>query len=313
MIDLLIKIFLKKYDNVEAGKKRTICGVFCGIVGIVCNFTFFLAKLLIGISCSSITIIADSVNNISDVASFIITIIGFKIISKPADKKHPFGYGRAEYVCTIIVAILIAMTGIELLKTSAYKILTPEDSYIDKTGILILFLSILIKLWLSFFFRKMGKKISSSVLIANSRDSLTDMIATFTVLLSAFIAQFTKTPVDGIFGIIISSFVIYSGIKTFREVLGPILGQAPSEEFTELVKKQVLSYEEVKNISDIVVHNYGWTRSIVSLRAELGNKLSLNEVEVLIARIEKEMSMSFSCEFLVRAKTKESTIYLKQQ
>ncbi|MDR3179225.1 MAG: cation diffusion facilitator family transporter [Oscillospiraceae bacterium] len=300
MTNFLLKIFKKFYrKNVNIKEQRCSYGVFCGIIGIICNLLLFLGKLMVGILASSISIIADSVNNLSDIASFVITIIGFKISSKPPDKKHPFGYGRVEYVCGLIVAFLIIIMGIEFVKSSFNEIFKPSETEISAITIALLVFSMIVKFWISRFFKVMGRKISSSAILATSRDSFNDMLVTSSILIGLIIVKISNISLDGYLGLAVSIFIIYAGFSTAKETLGPILGQAPDEEFLNLIKEKTISYEKILSISDIVVHNYGPGRAMISLYVEVSRNEELISIYDKIIEIKKDLQDFFSCEFII--------------
>ena len=272
-----------------------------GISGIILNLILFTAKLLIGIFSSSVAATADAFNNLSDAGSSIITLFCFKIESNPADDDHPFGHGRIEYVSSLIVSIAIIITGLGFIKSSIEKIFNPEDLGFDIISLIVLVSSILVKLFMWRFDSFIGKKINSLTIIATSNDCLSDAIATSTVLLGFFISHFTNIYVDPYAGLIVSIFIIVTGGKSFKESFEPLMGKAADQEFIDKISKFVLKNKEIKKIKEISVHNYGPHRSAISMRVYMSDKFDTDEINEIIANIEKSVEENFGCDIIIQA------------
>ncbi|BED91788.1 MAG: cation diffusion facilitator transporter [Candidatus Improbicoccus pseudotrichonymphae] len=301
MNKFLISKFIGK--NINPGDKNTRrkCGLLSGIIGIICNLLMFVGKLLVGILSSSISVTADAFNNLSDAGSSIVTLVCFKIAGNPADKKHPFGHGRIEYVSGIIVSVVIIITGLGFIKTSIEKIFSPENIEFDLFSFSVLIISIVLKLWLGFFNRKISKLIKSSAMKATANDSFSDCLATITVIGGMFITKLTGLYLDAYAGLIVSGFIIYTGIKTFHESLGPLVGQAPSLKLVEQIKNFVNSYPEIVAIEELMVHDYGPSWSVISFKAKIivenTNIFVINEI---IEEIEENLEKKFNCHAIIR-------------
>jgi len=273
MSNFLIKLFVKNPQDIKENKTRQSYGSLGSFVGIFCNLILFTFKIIVGLITGSISIVADGLNNLSDMGSSIITMIGFKMAGKPADSDHPFGHGRMEYLSAFIVAVLILLVGFELLKSSVLALVNGDLMPTYKfNAIIVLSVSILIKLWLYFFNRKIGKKISSEALIATAKDSLNDCITTFAILISVIISKYiVEVPfnLDAVLGIFIALFILYSGISSAKETIDQILGKPPEKELICDIEKTILSFEEFVGIHDLIVHNYGPGRQFASVHVEV--------------------------------------------
>ena len=272
MSALLIKLFIKNPENVKDNRVRESFGKLGSFVGIICNLFLCILKISVGIISGSISIMADGFNNLSDMGSSVVTMIGFKLANKPADSDHPFGHGRMEYISAFIVAVLILLVGFELFKSSfeAFVNNTATPKY-SATAIIILAVSVLVKAWLFFFNRKIGKKISSEALIATAKDSLNDAVATLVILVSVFVSRLTVPPfnLDAVMGIGVAVFIIYSGIMSAKETLNSILGTPPEKEVIKEIEDTILSFKEFIGIHDLIIHNYGPGRQFASVHVEV--------------------------------------------
>ena len=294
---LLIRMFVKDSENVKNPEVRTAYGNMSGITGIVLNLILFLAKLLAGIFSSSVSIIADAFNNLSDAGSSVVTFLGFKLASRPADDEHPYGHGRYEYVAGMAISVVIFLVGFELFKSSVQKIFQPEaQTSLSAISVGILIASVVIKLWMFFFNRNLAKKISSNTLKATSMDSLTDSIATSLVLIGLLISKFTNVNIDGYLGCAVSVFIFLAGISTFKESLSPLLGNPPEQELVDEIRDTVLENEMVVGIHDLLVHDYGPGRCIISLHAEVPQDEDILKAHDAIDLIEKQLQCKFNCE-----------------
>lgn len=289
MSNLLIKLFIKDYNNFKDENIRKKYGELGSFVGIISNIILFLIKLITGIIINSVAIITDSFNNLSDSLSSVITLIGFKLGSKPADKEHPFGHGRMEYISGLVVSLIIIIIGVEFFKSALIKVFKPEIINFSYISILILFVTIIIKIWQSFFNKKIGEIINSKSLIATSVDSRNDAMVTIATIISLLIFNFFGINLDGFFGILVSIFLIYSGFSLARETISPLLGENIDEELSEKIKEIVFRYKEIVGVHDILVHNYGPNKSIASLHVEVPNNICVNISHEIIDEIEKSV------------------------
>lgn len=289
MTKLLIRFFIKNHDDVKDPRVREEYGVLSGVVGIALNVVLSAAKFVIGIVTSSIAVQADAVNNLSDVGSAVVTLIGFKAAGKPADREHPYGHARIEYVSALIIAFLILVVGFELGKESVTKILNPTPVQFDLVSIAVLALSIFVKLWMSLFTSYVGKRISSSAIRASTADSICDVITTGSILISGIISYYKRINIDGYIGLLVAGFVLYSGVKIIRDAISPLMGEAPNPEMMQELKTRILSYEGILGLHDVTVHSYGPGRQMVSAHAEVGADARLMEIHETIDRAEREI------------------------
>lgn len=299
MTELLIKIFVKDNTNILEPKVRQQYGTLSGGVGILINIILFTIKFIAGIITASISVTADAFNNLSDAGSSIVTLIGFKMAGKPADNDHPYGHGRVEYITGLIIAFVILIMGFELLKSSIDKILNPENITFTTLSLIILIVSIIAKIWLALFNKKLGKKIDSQAMYATSADSLNDSIATTVVLISLLVSYFTNINIDGYAGVIVALFVLYSGYGTAKDTLQPLLGRAPDPIFVKNIENCILKHKEIIGIHDMIVHDYGPGRIIVSLHAEIPCDMNVLEAHDIIDNAEAEVKNKFNCEISI--------------
>ena len=299
MTGLLIKLFVKNSEDILNPDVRKDYGTLSGVVGIVCNIILFCIKLITGIITSAISVIADAFNNLSDAASSIITIIGFKLADKPADNDHPYGHGRYEYLSGLLIAFLIVITAFELLKSSVDKILNPEVVEFSIFSVVILVFSISLKMWMALFNKKIGKKLNASAMLATAADSLSDCIATGAVLLSLIIGHIFSINIDGFAGILVALFVFKAGIEAASDTLQPLLGQAPDPEFVKAIEEDILSDGKIKGIHDLHIHDYGPGRVIVSLHAEIPAEMNVMEAHDIIDSIEDKIKRKHKCEISI--------------
>ena len=269
MITLLSKLFIKNRTDYEAPAVRSAYGVLTGAVGILLNLLLFAGKLIAGGIARSVAVTADAFNNLSDAGSSIISMIGFKLAAQKPDTEHPFGHGRFEYIAGLLVSAAIILMGFELLKSSIEKIIHPEPIEFSVLAVIILVVSIAVKLYMFFYNRRIGKKINSPALAATAGDSHSDSIATSVVLISTVVAKLTGATIDGWCGALVSLFVLYSGLKSIRETVAPLLGKTPEPEFVQKIEDIVTSYDRIAGIHDLVIHDYGPGRQMISLHAEV--------------------------------------------
>lgn len=288
MNDFLIKSFIKDYNNTQDFTVRENYGKFSGIIGIFCNILLSVSKILVGLLFKSVAVVADGVNNLSDASNSVITLIGFKIASKPADKEHPFGHARFEYVSGLMVSFLIMLLGLSLLKSSFLKIFTPEPVTFSILTVAILIFSILIKFWMYGFNKKIAKKISSVTVLATAKDSLNDVISTSAVLLSIIVSRLFSIEIDGFVGTLVSLFVIYSGFELINDTLSPLLGEAPKEDLVRLMETEIPKYPSVIGIHDLVIHNYGESKCFATVHVEVPANQDITVSHDIIDNIEND-------------------------
>ena len=281
MTELIFRRFIKNYGDTQNPEVRAAYGKTAGIVGIICNILLFAAKIAAGIFASSVSIIADAVNNLSDASSSVISLAAFKLSSKPADKEHPYGHGRYEYLAGLFVAVMIIVIGAELLKESIRKIINPETVTFTLLSFVILGVSIAVKLWMAVFYRKAGRAINSKTLSAASLDSANDVIATFAVLIGAAISRLWGLSLDGYIGAAVALFIIVSGCITVKETLDPALGKAPDKAEVEVIREKIMRYDGVLGTHDLMIHDYGPGRQFASVHVEMtseGDALLKHEI-----------------------------------
>lgn len=288
MIKWLLHLFVKDHQNTKDPAVRTAIGSFAGWVGIFCNLFLVAGKMAVGLASGSISVIADALNNLLDAVSSVIALIGFKIAAKKADKEHPFGHGRYEYISGLAVAVLVLVVGIELGKSSLAKILAPTPVDFSLVSLIVLAASILLKLWLSAFNRSVGLSISSTTLKATGVDSRNDAVATSAVLLTAVLARFTGMNLDGWASLGVAAFILYSGIGLVKEALNPLLGEAPAPELIRYISEKIRAYECVLGTHDLIVHDYGPGRLIASAHVEISGEIDALTAHQLIDTIERD-------------------------
>ncbi len=294
MTNLLIKLFIKDNDvsNLETRGKY---GMLSSATGIVVNILLSIVKLVIGIIANSISIISDALNNITDVGSSVVTMIGFKISQKKIDKDHPWGHGRMEYITAFIVDIIILMVGFELLKSSIDKIIHPELPAVNNVTIIILVIAVLTKLWLFLFYKKIAKTIDSNAIKGNAYDSISDSISTLVVLISAVVAKLCGISIDGYASLIVSVFILFTGYKAIKETVDLLLGMKPDPEFIKDIEEEAKKYDMISGIHDIMVHDYGPGRKIVSFHAEVPADGDICKVHDIIDQMEQDLFEKFNC------------------
>ncbi len=295
MINFLIRVFVGKNKDANDVKVRSRYASLAGVTGILLNVLLFVGKLVLGIIAGSVAIVADAFNNISDAGSSVVTLIGFRLSNKPADKEHPLGHGKIEYVCGFIVDMLIILVGFELLKSSFGKIVDKTLPTVGVATLCLLAVAILVKIWLFFFYRKIAKTIRSSSIKAAALDSLTDCIATALVLLSAIVARFFNVGIDGYAGLLVAAFILFTGIKASKETIDLLLGSPPDPAFIQAIYDCAKEYPCLVGIHDVIVHDYGPGRQIVSFHAEVPSDSDINVAHEEIDRMEREMHEKFGC------------------
>ncbi|MBQ7172766.1 MAG: cation transporter [Clostridia bacterium] len=292
MVELLSRWFVKNHEQIENPRVRASYGTMVSVVGIVLNLLLSGAKIAVGALFASLSILADGVNNLSDAGSQLISLLSFRIAAKPADREHPFGHARIEYVASMIVSFLILLVGAELLKESIRKIITPEPPEASWISVAVLGGAILVKLWLAHLNRKIGKKIDSSVMRATAADSLSDVLSTGAVLIATLVSLLFPSlgwNLDAYIGVAVSLFILYSGFKIFLETKNAILGEAPSEEVVKTIESVVSEFPDALGIHDLVVHNYGPGHIIAALHIEVDGKKDVFDSHDMIDLIEHKL------------------------
>lgn len=299
MVTILINLLIKEKEDVKNPKVRQQYGMLCGTVGIVLNIFLFLGKFLAGTISHSISITADAVNNLSDAGSSCVTLVGFKMAGAKPDVGHPFGHGRIEYIAGLIVSGAILLMAVELVKTSVSKILHPQPVQFGMLTGIILAISILVKLYMAYYNYRIGKKVDSAAMRATATDSLSDVCATTAVLLAAVAGELTGLKIDGWCGVLVGIFIFYAGIQAAKETLDPLLGQAPEETLVRQIEEIVLAQEEICGIHDLLVHDYGPGRLMISLHAEVPAEGNILELHDVIDNTEVELRRKLNCDAVI--------------
>lgn len=299
MIRILTNIFIKDHENTENAGVRRAYGVLCGAFGVFLNIVLFAIKFTAGFISGSVAITADAFNNLSDAGSSVVTMVGFKMAGQKPDPEHPFGHGRIEYITGLVVSMIIILMGFELLKSSIDKIRNPEPPSLTPMVAIILIVSIIVKLYMYYYNTVISKKISSSAMKATALDSFTDSIATLVVLACALIGHYTGHVLDGWCGLAVSAFVLYAGLSSAKDTIDPLLGSKPSKEYVDAIEKFVTSYEDVIGIHDLVVHDYGPGRIMISLHAEVPADRNILDVHDTIDNIERRINETLGCSCVI--------------
>ncbi len=289
----LIRLFVKNKDNTTDPSVRYAYGRLTSLTSLGCNLLLFVGKLVAGLLAGSLAIVADAFNNLSDAGSGVVTLFGFRLAHQPPDKDHPFGHGRMEYLSAMGVAVLIILAGVELATTAVDKIRNPQPSTVSWLTMVILAAAIVVKLWMALFCRRVGRLIRSEALLATGVDSRNDVICTSVVLVSSLISRYTDLMLDGYVGMAVALFVIWAGFSVIRETISPLLGQTPDPELVENIKRTVLAYDGIYGIHDMMVHDYGPGRVIVSLHAEVPVDADICQSHDIIDCIEQELMQKY--------------------
>lgn len=290
MTEFLVRHFIKDYKDVEKISVRTAYGVLSSIVGIFCNVFLFVVKFVVGIVLHSVSVTADAFNNLSDAGSSIISFVGVKMAEKPADRDHPFGHGRIEYIAALIVSFLVLEVGFTFLKDSIGKIRMPEELNFQMISVFILVLSVAVKLWLGLFNRRLGEKINSKVMMAVFTDSMGDAVTTGATIISILFFGVTGINIDGFVGVGVALVVMWAGVGIARDTLEPLIGEPIDPEIYTRIKQFVESYEGIEGTHDLIVHNYGPGRSMASIHAEVPNDVDIEQSHEIIDRIERAVA-----------------------
>lgn len=299
MVQLLVRLFVKDYENIQNPRVRARYGTLSGGMGILLNLCLFGAKCLAGWLTGSIAVVADAFNNLSDAGSSLVTLLGFRLAERPADAEHPFGHGRIEYISALAVSMAILLVGLELGKSSLEKILHPEPVEFSLLSLCILAGSVLVKLWMCYLNRSLGRRIDSTAMRATAMDSLTDAVATAAVLLGMGVGLLLHWQIDGWMGLLVAAFILYTGYTTARDSLSPLLGQPPDPAFVQSIREQLLLHPEVLGLHDLIVHDYGPGRRMISLHAEMPCTMELMAMHDLTDRIELELRQRFQCDVTI--------------
>ncbi len=299
MISLLSKLLIRNHKDYTSPAVRIRYGVLCGAVGIFFNILLFTGKLISGTLTGSIGITADAFNNLSDAGSAVIALVGFRLSDQKADKEHPFGHGRFEYIAGLIVSMAIILMGFELAKTSVQKIIHPEPVTFSFLALGVLVCSILIKLYMYFYNRAIGRKIDSATMHATALDSFSDVAATSVVLISMLVSKWTGWLIDGYAGLAVALFILYTGVAAAKETISPLLGQPPDRALVERIERAVLDQDGIVGVHDLVVHDYGPGRLMVSLHAEVPANGDMIELHDTVDNLEKRLQSEFGCETVI--------------
>ena len=299
MIELLTRRFIRDRENVKDPVVRRAYGTLCGAVGIALNILLFIGKFFAGTISGSIAITADAFNNLSDAGSSAVTLLGFRLAGKKPDPEHPFGHGRIEYISGLIVAGLILLMGVELVKTSVGKILHPEAVDLTAVALVILAVSVAVKIYMGLYNRSVGKRISSPAMLATAKDSFSDAAATAAVLLATVVGKVTGLKIDGWVGLLVAGLILRAAWEAAQETLSPLLGQAPDDEFVRQIRNIVMSHEGILGIHDLVVHDYGPGRVMISLHAEVPAEGDILELHDVIDNAEMALQKELGCEAVI--------------
>ncbi len=299
MVTILINLLIQNKEDVKNPKVRQQYGMICGLVGIALNILLFVGKFLAGAISHSISITADAFNNLSDAGSSCVTLVGFKMAGAKPDVGHPFGHGRIEYIAGLIVSGAILLMAVELVRTSIDKVLHPQPVEFKALTAVVLLVSILVKVYMAYYNYRIGKKLGSAAMRATATDSLSDTCATTVVLVSAIIGEAFHIQIDGYCGILVGLFIFYAGVSAAKETLDPLLGQAPEETLVRQIEEIVLSHEEICGIHDLLVHDYGPGRLMISLHAEVPAEGDILELHDVIDNTEVELRRKLNCDAVI--------------
>ena len=286
---LLVKLFIKDADDVDSPKVRAAYGTLAGVVGIILNVLLATAKIVVGALTGALSVTADGFNNLTDCGSNVVSVIGFKVAEKPADKEHPYGHQRMEYVAAMIVAFIVLVVAVELAVESVGKLIEPEKSEFSIAAVIVLGASVLVKLWMFSFNRCLAKRISSPALKATATDSISDSAATLAVIVALIISHFTSVDLDGVMGLLVAVLIAVAGIGIFRTTLSRLLGEAPSQEVVQGIKDRVTGFRDVLGLHDLNVHSYG-KKLYASVHVEVDSRMSINDGHELADEIERDFA-----------------------
>lgn len=317
LTEALIRTFVKNREDVDNDRVRYAYGRLAGASGLTANVLLFAAKLAAGLLSGSLAIVADAFNNLSDAGSSLITLLGFKLAGQRPDPAHPFGHGRIEYLSGLLVSGLIVVMGLQLLQSSVQKLFTPEPVEFSVVSVCILAVSVAVKLYMCFYNRRIGARISSAAMKATAADSLSDCVATGVVLLSLLVYRFTGVDLDAYCGLAVALFILAAGVRSAKETISPLLGQKPDPELVKRIESIVLSYAQVTGLHDLVVHDYGPGRLMISLHAEVSATADIRETHDAIDNIERRLADELGCTAVIHMDPvdvgDERTLALKAQ
>ncbi len=299
MTNLILRLFVKDYNNVKNPSVRARYGIVASVVGILCNSLLAALKFFLGIITNSVAITADAVNNLSDSASSIVTLVGFRLAAKPADRDHPFGHGRIEYICGLAVGIFVLFVGYEAGRAAVVRLFSDSSVRFSAIAIVGLSASILVKLWLVLFNKALSKKTGSATMNAVATDSLSDALSTTVTLIAVIASRFTSFPFDGIIGILVCLFVLRAGFGIIKDTLKPLLGTTPDPELVKKIGNAVLSHDKILGIHDLIIHEYGPGKLFASLHAEVSSKEDIMETHGVIDHIEAEVSSELGIDLVL--------------
>lgn len=289
MFNSLVKVFIKDYDHVDDLRVREKYGTLCSVLSIICNMILVISKCLFAFIINSSALLADGLNNLSDIGSNVASLIGFKLSSIPPDKDHPYGHGRIEYISGLVISFLILLIGASSLKESIVKIINPEVILFEMNVVIMIIIAIIIKLWMYSFNKYTGTLINSVSLKAASQDSLNDVVTTSVTFISLIVSQYTSLPVDGIFGVMVSLMIIYTGIETFRDTSSPLIGKAPDHQLIDQVYEIISHYDKIIGVHDVMFHDYGPERMFMSFHAEVDSHENIVDVHEQIDLLERAL------------------------
>jgi cation diffusion facilitator family transporter len=299
MTKFMIRLFVRDFDNTQNSVVRQSYGYMAGGTGIGANLVLFIVKIFMGFATHSIAIMADAFNNLTDCASSVMTVIGFWSSTKPADKEHPFGHGRSEYITALVVSVLVIMVGVQFVRSAVERIMSPVPLIYDGVTVMILMVTIFVKVWLALFYRTVGRTIGSRVMEATALDSMGDVATTGIVVLALIAGPYIPFAFDGYVGLVVALLIIWNGWNLVMQTLSPLLGEAPDEGFVEELQKRVSSYEGVLGHHDLIVHNYGHGRTVVSLHVEVPVSLGMIDAHEVIDTMEKEIALAMGIDLVV--------------
>lgn len=299
-MNFIFKRFIKDYTNTSDPGVRVAYGTLSGVVGIICNIVLFVSKLLVGLMTGWISIVADAFNNITDAATSILSLIGFKISNAPPDKKHPFGHGRAEYVYGFVISIIILIVAYGLMSNSFNEILNPEEEHFSLISVVILLISVFFKLFMFLFNMKISKTIDSQTIKAVAMDCISDVFSSLSIIIGIFISYFFNVSIDAYIGILVSIFIVFTGISSMKETYNLLLGAPPSPELIKSIKSHVMSYDKVIGVHDLILHSYGHTLEMITLHLEIPCTVDVMKMHDIVSQIEYDLSEKFRCSAVIR-------------
>lgn len=299
MIKLLAKIFIKNYSDYKNNSVREKYGILCGVVGIFLNLILCVVKFIFGTLACSVAMLADSINNLSDAASSIVQIFGFRLAAKKPDREHPFGHGRFEYIAGLIISFLICYMGLDLIRRSVKSFFEPQNVEFSLISLFVMIFSILIKIYIYFYNHIIGKKIESLAMQATAKDSLSDVISSFVVVISVIFSKFTTFSLDSVCGFIVGIFILKNGFDSAKEIVSSLLGKAATQDLVNQLEKIALSHKPISEIHDVIVHDYGPGKKMITFHAEVPGNMNIFDLHDAIDRAEEDISKKFNCKILI--------------